>query len=180
MQLIFKNSGILSVMAAFLFTASGGISLAASRSSATIDISVTVKALTCTPDWAGKGATVDFGKISLKDFSSTVGQVASERKFTLSLTECDASVSKVKVTATGTPDPNESRYFANNGTAKGVGLKLYDTDTLATLGNGESAEFYVANKSAEMNFSAQLVNTGGAALTTGNIASFVTLNMTYE
>jgi len=178
MRFTFNPAGTLFIAAALL-ALSGEASFADTSSSATIDMSVTIQARTCTPGWSGNGTTVDFGKISLKDFGSAAGQVAATKPFSLSLSECDASISKVKVTASGTSDPDQPRFFANNGTAKGMAIALLDADTGGAIGGADVAEYSVANRTAQMNFLAELVSTG-AAPSVGNISSTVTLNMSYE
>lgn len=152
--------------------------MAATSSSATIDLSVTVQARTCTAGWSDNGTTVDFGKTSLKDFGSA-GQVTAKRPFSLSLSACDVSISRVKVTASGASDPDQPGFFANNGTAKGMAIALLDADTGGPIGGANSAEYNVVNRTAQMNFLAELVSTG-ATPSVGNLSSTVTLNMTYE
>lgn len=179
MRFTFNLAGRLSLIAAALFALSGEAALADTSSSATINMSVTVMAKTCTPGWTVNGTTVDFGKISLKDLSGVAGEVAAKRPFSLSLSECDASISKVKVTASGTPDPDQPRFFANNGTAKGMAIELLDAETGGAIGGEYDAEYAVADRSAQMNFLAQLVSTG-VTPSVGNVSSTVTLNMSYE
>jgi len=150
-------------------------------SSAKVNIDVAIKAKTCTPGWAGKGAAVDFGKVSLQDIPNKafiLPDSPAKKNFSLFLTNCDMTISKVSVTASGTLDPS-GNAFANNGTATGIAIVVQDAENNVHLIEGQPAEFNVVDNTAEMRFSAGLVK-NGSALSPGTISSVVTLNMTYE
>jgi len=173
-----KKMATLSVVVASLIGASCGAYAANDANSATINFTGKVVASTCTPSWAGKNTEVDFGDVAAADFGKAVGTVAKSRDFTLSLTDCDASITAVKVTANGTPDADDAEAYKNSGEATGVGVELKTGSDV--MKDGASHEFTISNSSADMNFSAQLVNTKAAAPVIGSVASTVTLNMDYE
>lgn len=173
-----KKMASLSVVVAALMGASCVAHAANDANSATINFTGKVIASTCTPSWAGKNTEIDFGDVAATDFGTAVGTVAKSRDFTLSLTDCDASVKNVKVTANGAADEDDAEAYKNSGEATGVGIELKTGSDV--LKNGASHEFAVSNNNADMNFTAQLVNTKAAAPVIGDVAGTVTLNMDYE
>jgi len=181
MGFTYKELGARCIIIAVLLAGLGKANAEEGISSANVDIVVAIKAKTCTAGWAGKGATVDFGKVSIHDIPF-IGDVLpdspAKKTFSLFLTNCDATVSKVIVTASG-PVDHWSDYFANNGTATGVAIVVQDAESNVRLINGKSIEFNVVDNAAEMKFSAGLVN-NKSGLSPGTISSVVTLNMTYE
>jgi len=178
MSLSLNKIGTLSIVAATLFGMSMGVYAANDANSATVNFTGKLIASTCTPSWAGKNSEINFGEVSITDFGSSVGSSAKSRDFTLSLTGCDDSIEKIKVTANGTADPDDADAYKNSGSATGVGIELKTGNEI--LSNGVSHEFLVTNANSDMNFTAQLVNTTTTAPEKGDVAATVTLNMDYE
>lgn len=108
----------------------------------------------------------------------------ASRDFTLSMSGC-TSVNKVKVTASGTPDTQDSTAFKNTATdtaASGVAVYLLggsQTDTRLSPGGSTFVEYSVTDSAVSMGFKAVLEGTGGD-ISDGAVAVPVTLNMTYE
>jgi len=178
MSLLLNKIGTLSIVAATLFGMSMGAHATNDANSATVNFAGKLIASTCTPSWSSKSSEIDFGEVSVTDFGSSVGSSAKSRDFTLSLSGCDESIQKVKVTASGTPDSAYADAYKNSGDATGVGIELKTGNEI--LSNGASHEFLVTDANTDMNFTAELVNTTSSAPVKGGVAGTVTLNMDYE
>lgn len=186
----FQNMRSACAIAVALFAASNGVYAAtADAASATINITAEVTGATCTPSWNGSTpVSIDLGQVSATDMAAK-GDVGSLKPFTLKLSDCDKSVSKVAVIAGGTADATDPTAFANTLTgdsaASGVAVALFGGDDQATQiqpGSTTPAEYSVTNGAAEMTFMAKLLRTAAddKGVTNGKVSSTATLYMSYE
>lgn len=125
-------------VAGFLLTLSGSV-LAASDS-ATVTISATVKANTCT---LKDPAPVVLPDVSVGDFGGKVYSRVGRKEISIELIECGSGTTGVKVTAGGIADSNLVALWANsiekdNGGASGVGLRFLQTGDQNTFYPGGS------------------------------------------
>lgn len=156
----------------------------AAQSTATVNVTATVVDNTCTPEWDAKGVNVELNRVSTKDFAGGSGAIGKEQQFHLKLKNCGSGATKVKVTASGTPDGTNKDLFQNsNGGAKNVAVGIWGGDTQATSmkpdGSGE-VEYAIANSAADMVFLAKLMQTGADVPTPGQVKSTVTLTVSYQ
>ncbi|MBI3311772.1 MAG: type 1 fimbrial protein, partial [Serratia liquefaciens] len=93
---------------------------------AAVTISGRVTATPCTVD-ASFNQTLDLGKLQQRDLQQA-GTGGPWKAFSLTLSSCPPSTSKVTLTFTGTPAPDDSNAFASSGTATGVALQLSNAD----------------------------------------------------
>lgn len=162
---------------------------AADATSAVVNMTATVVGQTCTPSWASSdNVSVDLGRVSAKDLVSQ-GDVGSARPFSLSLTNCDSGVTKVSVTAAGTPDGTDASAFKNTGDATGVAVTLFggDDGTQQLMPDGSSSVLYsITGGAAKMPFSAKLIRSAATdvdenkGVKNGSVISTATLYMTYQ
>lgn len=157
---------------------------AADATSAIVNMTATVVGQTCTPSWASSGnVSVDLGKVSAKDLVSQ-SDVGSARPFSLSLTNCDSGVTKVSVTAAGTPDGTDASAFKNTGDATLFGG---DDGTQQLMPDGSSSVLYsITGGAGNMPFSAKLIRSAATdvddnkGVKNGSVISTATLYMTYQ
>jgi type 1 fimbria pilin len=112
---------------------------------------------------------------------ATIGSVAGQQAFTLSVTNCSAGTNTAQFTFTGTPDSNNPFAFANNGTAKGVAINLGSSDDGSTIRANGTSNLKIAsiqNGSGVLKLFAQYIAT--AAVQNGTVNSDVTVNITYQ
>lgn len=176
---------ITSQWASFVFCgailATFGVTPAHAGDTANINITATVVVRTCTPDWSSTN-DVPLGSV---DASGKKGQdnIAS-KDFTLGLNDC-TGVSKVKVTASGTADSQDTTAFKNMATdtaASGVAVYLLggtQTNTRLDPGGNTFAEYPVTDGAVSMAFKAVLEG-NNENIVAGAVKVPVTLNMVYE
>ncbi|MBD8109345.1 MULTISPECIES: fimbrial protein [Erwiniaceae] len=176
---------ITSQWASFVFCgamfATFGVIPAHAGDTADINITATVIVRTCTPDW-NSTKDVPLGSV---DGSGKKGQdnIAS-KDFTLDLKDC-TGVSKVKVTAKGTPDSKDVTAFKNAATdtaASGVAVYLLggpQTNTRLDPDGNTAAEYSVTDNAVSMGFKAVLEGNGDN-IVAGAVKVPVTLSMVYE
>jgi len=164
-----------------------GMPLAQAGDTANIKVTATVVNRTCTPGWTGT-QDVGLGTIDAATMPAH-GTPAASKEFTLSLTGCSSDVSKIKVTASGTPDSADATDFANSldsaaGGATGVGVFIKggpSQDTTRHPDKSGSVEYPVSNGAVDMKFKAQLEkDSDTGTVTTGEVNVPVTLNIEYE
>lgn len=157
----------------------------AATATATVNVTATVVANTCTPQWSGAQA-LDVGRASMTDFTGT-DAVGASNTLDLKLINCGADTTKVKVTADGTPDNGNGDLFANteSGGATGVAFALFggdDQNTQLKPKNASNVEYAVdsGSKTVDMIFRADLKQLSETPPTSGKVTSAITLTMTYE
>lgn len=170
------------VLCCAVFAASGA-GPAYADDTTTFSITQTVLVPTCTPEWtAGKPTEVPLGTVNSAGNKGKDNIVSKD--FTLSMKDC-TNVNKVKVTASGTPDTQDTMAFKNtaaDAAASGVAVYLLggpQTDTRLSPDGNTFVEYSVTDSAVSMGFKAVLEGTGGD-ITGGAVTVPVTLNMTYE
>lgn len=113
----------------------------AASDSAIITITGKVLANTCTIDEASAKQSITLSDIADRDIKG-VGKTGGEKNISIVLKDCGAAASNVVVTASGTPDDDDTTAFANTATdgAEGVGLYFYQTDGSTKFKPDGSAE----------------------------------------
>jgi type 1 fimbria pilin len=104
------------------------LAVSASLRAETYNLQMTGTILSRTCEVENETQTVDIGKFSASDFTST-GSVSAQKAFDIKLTGCDASVSGVVIRFSGTADKDNSRLLAlsdGDNMAKGVGIEIVD------------------------------------------------------
>ncbi|MCM7806027.1 type 1 fimbrial protein [Enterobacter kobei] len=85
--------------------------LCSSAQATTIDLSGTVVASACTVDTGSKNQTVRFDQARAVNFSR-VGATGEWQDFSLTLSSCPSSTTRVKATLTGDSDSDDQTKFA--------------------------------------------------------------------
>lgn len=124
MQRLTRAATLMALMAA-------GAAQAASDT-ATITITGKVLANTCTIDSGSATQTIPLDDISDRDIRGK-GTTGGPKDVVIKLTNCGAGASDVEVSASGTPDDDDTSAFANvktqaDGGATGVGVYFFQTD----------------------------------------------------
>lgn len=185
MSLIINKTAGLSAVAVLLLASS--LSVQAAPESATVNITASVVDNTCTPDWDAAGVSVPMGSAHVSDFNQK-GDVALTKEFDLKLKDCGDASTKVKVTANGTGDTDDTSAFVNQtdvdgGGASGVAITIFGgekQDTQLLPDGSASTEYAIADSAADMKFLAKLEMSGAKAVTTGDVKSVVNMTIDYE
>ncbi len=105
--------------------------MSASLRAETYNLQMTGNILSRTCEVENETQTVDIGKFSASDFTST-GSVSAEKEFDIRLTGCGSSASDVVISFSGIADKDNSRLLAlsdGDNVAKGVGIEIIDNKT---------------------------------------------------
>lgn len=156
----------------------------AATDSATVTVTATVAANTCTAGWDASGVTVDLGALNGSALKAK-GDLVGKKDFTLALTDCGESATGVKVTATGTTDGDGFAIDTGEGAATGVNVMVYGTGSdgteVALMADGSNAvEQTIAKGDAELKFAAAVAQSGDDAPVAGKVSSKLTLNIDYQ
>ncbi|MCO8613951.1 fimbrial protein [Burkholderia multivorans] len=100
--------------------------------------------------------------------------------FSLQVQQCDEGVNGAAFLFSGTPDANDTSAFTNIGTAKGIAVRLLDTDgkTIPPTSNNKSLAPVLGN-TGTLDLSAEYVITR-APPTPGTVNSLVTFGISYQ
>lgn len=156
----------------------------AASDSATVNVTATVAANTCTAGWDAAGVSVDLGTVNGAALKAK-GDIVGKKDFTLQLKDCGDSASAVKVTATGTADGDGFAVDSDSGAAAGVNVMIYgagsDGKEVALKADGSnSVTEAIAKGDAELKFAAAVAQSSDTAPTAGSVNSKLTLNIDYQ
>lgn len=177
MMTLMKKAGLAGAITTALLLSTGA---QAASDTAQINITATVVDSTCTLDTSK--VPVDLGRAAGRDFAAA-GDVGASATFKLHLSNCGADVTKVKVTASGTPDDDNSELFKNTGAATGVGVAVFGDANQSTQlkPDGNAVEYDITGqKEADLPFKAELRQSADTKPGTGDVVSVLTLTLTYE
>jgi minor fimbrial subunit len=137
--------------------------------------------VTATPCTAEASKVVDFGDIDPAGLAAP-GSWTAPKSFTIELTNCPATTTKITSAYSGTPS-RTTMYFAGGGTAAGVAVQLKIGSSGTILGNGSTrADSVVASThSASLAYDVYLSNdlvTG--AIGAGTVNSIINVTFTYS
>ena len=157
---------------------------ARSSDTATVLINATVVASTCTVD--ENLGTVNLPSVPAMAFGKKKGVVTGERDFVIALNDCEPSLKKVLVTASGAADADDRLYFKNSATgdhaATGVGLMVANPDTgLRYVPDGSVTDTFPLDGSDINNIKlrAGYISTNNH-VTAGSFMSVVNVKFDYE
>lgn len=105
--------------------ASAALLLGTTASAQTLNFEVTAEIThsTCDVSAGDVDRDITLPEVNVSAFP-TAGTVAGHRDFTLTLNNCDATLSQVGLNFTGSADADSNLRFANTGTAAGFALQL--------------------------------------------------------
>ncbi|KFK93157.1 hypothetical protein IV04_05405 [Serratia sp. Ag1] len=150
-----------------------------------VNITGKVIASPCTLDTANSTLSVDLGDIQATALGTAGTYGGSEKFFNLVLNNCPATTSKVTATFSGTPYDADNNFFANSGTATGVGIKIktfaepYTGTTVRPTSSTWTVAVNAATKSATLAFATKAYTATGNA-TPGSINSVMQVAFTYQ
>ncbi len=143
-----------------------------------INISGLVVASPCVVDTTSVNQTVEFGQLLTTDFK-TAGSAGAWKAFSLLLTHCPASTTRVTTVLTGTPAATAG-YFANSGTATDAVLQLTNADYTTTYTTGSTIQILVDSaREATFPLAARVVSPNGT-MGPGTFESLVQVDFTYQ
>ncbi|MGL5389659.1 MAG: fimbrial protein [Serratia sp. (in: enterobacteria)] len=123
---------------------------------------------------------IDFGQLRSTDLKEA-GTATDWKPFTVKLSHCPLSTSKVTVTFSGAPSADDAALFANSGTAENVAVQMVQDDNKAVIqGNGSSMTVKVdAQHEANYALAGRIYSVNGNAVA-GTFSSVVVMNFTYQ
>lgn len=122
---------------------------------------------------------VEFGNIARRAFLNH--DSTAPKTFTVRLVECDPSVAKtVSVTFLGDGDDALPGTFATTGEAKGIAIRLRDSEGHTVVPNKPLAATNVQEGETVLAWQAQVTATAMHEVTEGEFFSTVTFSLAYE
>ena|GEM_PF-6471879 len=150
----------------------------------TVLINATVVASTCTVD--ENLGTVNLPTVPVMNFGKKKGSVTGTRDFFITLNDCEPSLKKVHITASGAADSHDSQYFKNifsgDHAAIGVGLLVVNPDSgLRYMPDGSVTDTFPLNDSEinKIKLRAGYISTT-SQVTAGRFMSVVSVKFDYE
>ncbi|WP_096198174.1 fimbrial protein [Enterobacter hormaechei] len=130
-------------------------------------------------------AAIDLKMVDRASMGTTVGTIANKTPFSLTASNCPATVTKVSASFDYTPVVGNDAYLKNMETTdNGVGVQLFD-DNNGGQGVVKGIEtspvtINVTDGSALLPFSAALVNTVGAGVSAGLVSANAQYTIIYQ
>ena len=154
--------------------------LCSSAQATTIDLSGTVVASACTVDAGSKNQTVRFDQARAVNFSR-VGATGEWQDFSLTLSSCPSSTTRVKATLTGDSDSDDQTKFANSsGDATGMAMQIMTRDHLTEISPGAVYQVSIdSSHNVVFPLSARMYTPTGQ-VTAGEFRTTVQLTFTYQ
>lgn len=172
-----KNTVFLLLCSVILFILNIPL-LAFADSGSDLTISGNVVAYSCSiaPDTVE--GDVDLGKVlSLRLLSA--GDSADWSAFSLKLTDCPPTITKVIVHFTGTPDPDYPVYFKNSGSSERVAIEVEDTSGGRISNSSERTLNVDAQQQARIDLKGRIITPQGAA-TSGSVTGVMELAFDFQ
>jgi len=146
----------------------------------TVNITGRIIASACTVDSGTINQTVDFERVIASDFPS-IGSAGSWKDFSLSLSSCPASTTKVEGTFSGNSDDNDQTKYANSGTGTGLALQVSSRDHQEDFGPNSTMTESVnsSNQTVVFPLSARLVKVTDQ-IGSGTFRSEVLVTFSYQ
>lgn len=152
------------------------IALASSDSALAITGNVLASPCIIAPDTV-KG-DVDLGEV----FSSRLhnaGDSADWAAFSLNLTDCPATTTKVVVHFTGTPDPDYPVFFTNTGSSEHVAIEVADATGVRVSNNSVRDLSVNSQHQAKMDLKGRVTSPQGEA-TSGTVAGIMEVSFDFQ
>lgn len=178
MKRLTRATALMALMAA-------GAAQAASDT-ATITITGKVLANTCTIDSGSAVQTITLDDISDRDIRGK-GTTGGKKDVVIKLTNCGASATGVEVSASGTPDDDDTSAFANvktqaDGGATGVGVYFYQTGgttKFVPAGTAKQTSPLTPSVDNSLTYKAAFVGTKDT-VTAGEFSTVVNMTFDYQ
>ncbi|EPZ8357440.1 fimbrial protein [Enterobacter hormaechei] len=153
------------------------VSDAANITSTTFTISGVLEAKTCT--FVEKTRTIQLPEVDTKSLAHN--SVYGTTSVAVSL-NCPAGVSVVSIIPSGTAvESGDTTLFKNTGTAKNVGLRLFDNSNNVMRPDGETKATFNPDTTAGVYvFKAGYAGTGTGRVSGGSFAATITLSLDYS
>ncbi|HEJ9059135.1 TPA: type 1 fimbrial protein [Serratia fonticola] len=145
-----------------------------------INIAGNVVASACNVDSGSVSQDVDFGQLRSTDLKEA-GTATDWKPFTVKLTHCPLSTSKVTATFSGSPSTDGADLFANSGTAKNVAVQVVqDANKALVQGNGSRMTVNVdAQHEAIYALAGRIYSVNGDTVA-GTLSCVLVMNFTYQ
>lgn len=139
-----------------------------------------VSAGTCNLAVGDENRTITLPTVKVSDFASV--PATGEKEFEITA-NCEADIRNVLFLFTGTPSAGNGALFANTGTSGGTALQLAHHNVAYIPANGTAAQrtrtIATAAGKAVIGMSARY-HTTGTEVTSGTLASAITVSITYN
>lgn len=154
------------------------LALAESDGDSELNISGKVIAPSCTIAPNTVNGDVDLG-VAFSESLRGAGSTSAWSGFSLNLTECPATTTKVVVYFSGTQDPDYPVYFKNIGSSQHVAVEVAD-DTGAHISNGSVRDLVVnSEQQANIDLKGRMTSPQGGA-TSGSVSGLMELSFDYQ
>lgn len=166
--------------------------------SGTVSFTGTVIADSCSIDVNSSGSntgTVPMPVSYTSDFAGA-DKTAQSQDFDVALTGCDNNINQFAIAFTGSATANDNTILETTGSAKNIGIRLYDMSKGGSLGShkvqfaGENADANLywqdavktgdSSTSANFHYIADVVQVGEEAPTTGVYSAMVSFEIQYQ
>lgn len=148
------------------------------ESGSELTVTGTVKAAPCTVAPDTLQGNVDLGKVYTNRLHSA-GDSADWSAFTLNLTDCPATTTKIVVHFSGTPDTDYPVYFQNTGASTHVAIEVADTQG-ARISNTSVRNLTVnAEHQAKIDLKGRMISPQGEA-TAGSVSGLMELAFEFQ
>lgn len=189
-----KNLSALTTGILFAFT---GLN-AHAESDGTINFTGTVIADSCSIDVNSSGSSTGIVPMPVSYTSNFTGadKLAQARDFDVTLSGCDNDINQFAVVFTGRTTANDNTILETSGSAKNIGITLFDMSKGGSLGShkvqiaGENADANLywqdavktgdSSTSANFHYTAAVVQVGEEAPTTGVYNATVSFEIQYQ
>lgn len=147
---------------------------------ASLTLTGNVVASPCTVDTDTVNKSVDLGSLQRRDLQ-TAGEAGDWHDFDLMLTQCPAGTTKVTVTLSGTPDPQDATAWSNSGTSGNMALRIASRDRSQTVAPGDwlAQNVNISTRSVSFPLSARMFTPQGNA-TAGTFKSVMSVDFTWQ
>jgi major type 1 subunit fimbrin (pilin) len=138
----------------------------------------------CDINSGNKNISVPMGKISKTAFTQA-GDTAGVKPFEIKLTNCPPAITGASIRFSGKPDTKNKQVLevtAGSGTAKGVGIGLYDADrtTLIPPGGSSTAQTKAADVMTFSFYAKYIATVEPSKITAGEANANATFTIVYN
>jgi len=126
----------------------------------------------------GTTQTVNFGTLS-NNVLTTPGSEVAPKAFSIEFKSCPAALKNVTVQFQGTADAGDASTFANAGTAKSVGVRLYQQGATTPVKPNGTVTLAISDSAAEFKMLGTAYSPKGKA-SAGSISVLVPIVVSYN
>ncbi|KFK95430.1 hypothetical protein IV04_11420 [Serratia sp. Ag1] len=153
--------------------------MANAADTSTINITGNVVASPCVVNASNSVINIDLGDIQASSLA-TAGAFGAWQPFSITLTGCPVSTTKVTAAFAGTPDATDATRYKNQGTASNLTVELVGANSGNNLGNGKTTFTMVSGASKSATFDLKTRAYSNGTVMPGTINASVVASFTYN